>query len=108
MTRAKSWREVRAQRPLNERTVAAYKRLMDAEIKLGELRRRRGISQATLAEALAVSQPNVSRIEQEDDVYLSTLTRYVAALGGHLEIQAVFPEETITMLREPDTTPAPA
>jgi hypothetical protein len=55
-----------------------------------------------IANALEVSQPNVSRIEQEDDVYLSTLARYVSALGGHLEVLAVFPEETITLLREPD------
>jgi hypothetical protein len=53
-------------------------------------------------EALEVSQPNVSRIEQEDHVYLSTLARGVAALGGHLEVPAVFPEETITVLREHD------
>jgi transcriptional regulator with XRE-family HTH domain len=98
---AKNWRTVRAQRPLNEKRVAAFKRLMDAELRLSELRSRRGLSQAAIAEALAVSQPNISRIEQEDDVYLSTLARYVAALGGHLEIQAVFPEETITLLREP-------
>jgi DNA-binding XRE family transcriptional regulator len=103
-TKTKSWRKVRAQRPLNERKVAAYKRLMEAEIRLSELRQRRGISQAKIAAALEVSQPNVSRIEQEEDVYLSTLARYVAALGGHLEILAVFPEETITVLREPDST----
>ena len=75
---------------------------MKAEVRLGELRGHRGLSQAAIADALAVSQPNVSRIEQEDDVYLSTLARYVAALGGHLEIQAVFPDETVTVLREPD------
>jgi transcriptional regulator with XRE-family HTH domain len=74
---------------------------MEAELQLAEVRRRRGVSQATIAEALEVSQPNVSRIEQQDDVYLSTLARYVAALGGHLEVRAVFPEETVTLLREP-------
>jgi hypothetical protein len=55
-----------------------------------------------------VSQSNVSRIEQEEDVYLSTLARYIAALGGHLEVLAVFPEETVTVLREPDPSEAPA
>ena len=99
---AKPWPTIRGQRPLNESRVATYKRLMDAELRLAEVRRRRGLSQAAIAEALEVSQPNVSRIEQEDDVYLSTLARYVAALGGHLEVLAVFPEETITVLREPD------
>ncbi|MBV9338793.1 MAG: XRE family transcriptional regulator [Solirubrobacterales bacterium] len=75
---------------------------MDAELRLAEARRRRGVSQATIAEALEVSQPNVSRIEQEEDVYLSTLARYVAALGGHLEVLAVFDDETVTLLREPE------
>jgi transcriptional regulator with XRE-family HTH domain len=74
---------------------------MEVELQLAEARRRRGVSQAAIAAALEVSQPNVSRIEQQDDVYLSTLARYIAALGGHLEVLAVFPEETITLLREP-------
>ena len=99
---AKSWRTIRGQRTLNETEVTSYRQLMDAELRLAEARRRRGVSQAVIAEALEVSQPNVSRIEQQDDVYLSTLARYVAALGGHLEVTAVFPEETITLLREPE------
>ena len=99
---AKSWRTIRGQRTLNESEVTSYRQLMDAELRLAEARRRRGVSQAVIAEALEVSQPNVSRIEQQDDVYLSTLARYVAALGGHLEVTAVFPEETITLLREPE------
>ena len=98
---ARSWRTVREQRPLNEDQVVAYRRLMDAELRLGEMRQRRGVSQAAIAQALEVSQPNVSRIEQQDDVYLSTVARYVAALGGHLEVRAVFGEETIMLLREP-------
>jgi transcriptional regulator with XRE-family HTH domain len=73
---------------------------MQAELQLSELRNRRGLSQAVIAEALSVSQPNISRIEQEEDLYLSTLARYVTALGGHLEVQAVFPDETITLLRD--------
>lgn len=105
---AKSWQSVRAQRPLNESRVTTYKRLMDAEVRLGELRARRAVSQAQVAEILSVSQPNVSRIEQEDDLYLSTLARYVAALGGHLEIRAVFSDETITIIRLPDEDTNPA
>jgi DNA-binding XRE family transcriptional regulator len=92
---------VRAQRPLDEGRVETYRRLMDAELKLAAVRRRRGVSQATLAGELGVSQPNVSRIEQEDDVYLSTLARYVAALGGQLQVVAVFPEETVSLLEVP-------
>ncbi|MGI8573609.1 MAG: helix-turn-helix domain-containing protein [Solirubrobacteraceae bacterium] len=103
----KNWREVRAQRPLDERRVTAFRRLMDAETTLHEIRERRGVSQAKLAAALEMSQPNVSRIESEDDVYLSTLARYVAALGGHIEVSAVFPDETVTVLSDPEPEPEP-
>lgn len=108
MPRTKSWREVRGQRPLNEARVAEYKRLMDAELRLAELRIRRGVSQATVADVLSVSQPNISRIEAEDDVYVSTVARYVAALGGHIELRAVFPDETITLLRLPEDSESEA
>ncbi len=79
---------------------------MDAQTRLADLRKQRGVSQSAIADALAVSQPNISRIEQEDDLYLSTLARYVAALGGHLEVTAVFEDERVTVLREPDDADA--
>ncbi|MBI4261223.1 MAG: XRE family transcriptional regulator [Actinobacteria bacterium] len=50
-------------------------------------------SNRILAGALGVSQANVSRVEREGDVYLSTLRNYVSALGGKLELRAVFPDE---------------
>ena len=86
------WRTLRRKRPLNEERMALYRRVIEADLRagglrLGELRRRRGVHQTVLADALDVSQPNVSRIEAQDDVYLSTLARYVAALGGDLEVR---------------------
>ena len=36
---------------------------------------------------------------------LVSLTKVVEALGGHVEVRAVFDDETITLLREP---PPPA
>jgi transcriptional regulator with XRE-family HTH domain len=88
--------------------MALYQRIVDAELRLGELRlaelrRGRGVSQATVADALDVSQPNISRIEQSDDLRLSTLNRYVAALGGRLEVQAIFDDASFSLL--PDPTP---
>jgi transcriptional regulator with XRE-family HTH domain len=65
---------------------------------LAALRSERGVSQRQVAGALGVSQANVSRIEHEEDVYLSTLRRYVAALGGELEVTAVFPDERVTLV----------
>jgi DNA-binding XRE family transcriptional regulator len=97
------WRTIRRKRPLNEERVGLYRRVVEADARLSSLqiarlRRRRGVSQALVADALDVSQPNISRIEQQDDLYLSTLARYVAALGGELELRAVFPDETVTLL----------
>jgi len=37
-----------------------------------------------------VNQSEVSKIEHRTDVYISTLAEYVEALGGRLEIRAVF------------------
>ncbi len=73
---------------------------MDAEARLDAVRRRRGVSETALGDALEASESGRAR-EQQEDVYLDTVARYVAALGGHLEVRAVFPDETITVLREP-------
>lgn len=65
---------------------------------LGELRRKLDLTQAIVADRLDVTQENVSQIERgEADVRLSTLNRYVEALGGRLEVRAAFPEETVAL-----------
>jgi transcriptional regulator with XRE-family HTH domain len=65
---------------------------------LSELRRKFDLTQAIVADRLDVTQENISQIERgEADVRLSTLSRYVAALGGHLEVRAAFPEETVAL-----------
>jgi len=74
------------------------RRAYDAILTLAELREAKGLTQSELAERLGVSQPNVSKLESAvasphaGAVYLSTLGGYIAALGGHLEVRAVFPE----------------
>lgn len=57
---------------------------------LQELREQRRVSQVELATKLGVRQPTVSKIERRDDVALSTLRRYVEALGGELHVTAQF------------------
>lgn len=66
-----------------------------AEMPLHELRRARDLSQATLADALETDQGNISRMEQRTDMYISTVRRYVEAMGGSLEIVARFPEGAV-------------
>src|SRR4051812_28831616 len=87
-----SARELRRRRPPNRRRVDAIKRTVELEIALNVLRERRGITQEQVAAQLATSRPNVSRIEREDDVRMSTLQRYIEALGGELELIARFPD----------------
>lgn len=56
-------------------------------LKLRELRQAVGETQASLAEKDAgFSQAAISRLEKQDDVLLSTLRRYVEALGGRLRL----------------------
>ena len=60
-------------------------------LALGDLRESLGVTQTELAGVLGVSQPNVSKLEGKDDIRLSTLGGYVAALGGRLVVRVVFP-----------------
>lgn len=92
------WKDLRAElitTPEDEAAVAAYIELGEAEVRLYELRKRRGVSQEAVADAMNTSQPTVSKMERSHDVRLSTLQRYVKAMGGRLELRAVFDDETV-------------
>ena len=79
-------------------------RLTEAILHLTRLREAHGATQQQIADAWEATQANVSQIEHTPDIFLSTLHRYVEALGGRLEIRAVFPDETID-LTPPETSP---
>lgn len=64
------------------------------QIPLQELRRAREYSQQTLANAMGVPQSAISKIERRTDAYVSTLRKYLHAMGGELEIVAAFPDGT--------------
>jgi DNA-binding XRE family transcriptional regulator len=84
--------------PVRRARIEERKRAIDAVLSLAELRNGRGISQRSMAGTLGVSQANVSRIEHEEDIYLSTLRKYVAALGGEVEITVIFPDEKVSLV----------
>lgn len=66
-----------------------------AGLRLAELRAERGLTQVQLADRLGMTQENVSRIERAEDTQLSTIRRYVEALGGSLELHAVFEDRDV-------------
>jgi hypothetical protein len=76
----------------------AYRQLCEAEYRLDDLRERRGLSLSELDER-ADRQPPRSFARLADE--LVSLARVVEALGGHVDVRAVFDDETITLLREP-------
>jgi DNA-binding XRE family transcriptional regulator len=80
--------------PQRAARVEEYRVAIENALALAEMRRRRGVTQKQLAAAMHVSQANISRIEHGEDVQLSTIQRYISALGGHLELRAVFPDRT--------------
>ena len=73
------------------------KRFQDslASMPLDELRKLREMTQLQLGEVLGVHQSEVSKIEHRSDICVSTLIEYVEALGGRLEIRAVFPDRQV-------------
>jgi plasmid maintenance system antidote protein VapI len=77
-----------------ERAERRTKELL-GELLLSELRELAGKSQQQLAAALGIKQPSLSKLENQDDMQVSTLRRIVQALGGELEVFARFPKGAV-------------
>jgi len=72
------------------------------EMPLEELRAARELTQTSLAKILGVGQSEISKIENRADMYVSTLASYVKAMGGELEICAVFREGKVKITQFED------
>ena len=64
---------------------------------LQELRQSLNVTQQGLARELDLSQPALSKLEHQDDIQVSTLSRFVEALGGELKLVASFPDREIVI-----------
>ncbi len=62
------------------------------QMALDELRSAREFTQAELSQVLKVDQGSISKLERRTDMYIGTLRRYIEAMGGSLQIRAVFPD----------------
>ncbi len=74
------------------------------EMPLHELRAARHLTQQQLARTLDMTQAAVSQLEQRTDIYLSTLENFVEAMGGRLEMYAVFPDGKVKLGLDRETS----
>jgi hypothetical protein len=82
-----------------QRAIAARARELMAEyLTLQDLRKARALTQERMAALLGIKQENVSRLEKRSDLLLSTLSSYVAAMGGRLRLVAEFPDRPPVVL----------
>lgn len=76
-----------------QRIMAAAEELEAEYLSLQELRKAAGLTQAEVARGLQMPQSNVSRLERESDMLLSTLRNYIDAIGGSLTILVELPNQ---------------
>lgn len=88
-----SHKEVMKTLPLERRSriESKAKEILEEEMTLRDLRAVQHLTQTQIAELLGVTQDTVSRMEYRADMLLSTMTRYVEAMGGTLKLIAEFP-----------------
>ena len=93
------WADVKRLRYSDEE-IAERNRAADVavlEMNLREIRELAGKTQVEVAEAAEMSQGDVSRMERREDHLLSTLRRYVEALGGEVEVIARIGDRSVRL-----------
>ena len=94
----RKWSEIK------EKMAPERRARLDADVRrevlameLRELRKEAGKTQTEVAEVAEMTQAELSKFERRDNHLLSTLRRYVTALGGELEVVAVFDNKRIAL-----------
>lgn len=93
------WEELRKKK-LTPAQLEQIDRDVERELIAMDLRAVRellGKTQVDIAEATDMTQSEVSRLEHRADVRLSTLRRYVEALGGEVEVFATFGDKKVRL-----------
>ena len=99
---ARTFNQVLATLPVKRR--AKIERRASELATLKDLRQAVERTQEELAVSLGVGQDTISRIERRSDMLLSTLRRYVEAMGGKLELVAEFPDRPRIVIDQLTTT----
>lgn len=69
-----------------------------ATIRLQQFRKSHQKTQKEMAKAMGLSQPALSEFERRPNITIQAMQRYVEALGGKLEIKAIFQEGSEDLL----------
>ena len=88
---SKKWKDLKGR--MSEESRARVDARVEQTLRampLAEIRKAVGQTQQELAKALDVAQGSVSKFENATDMYLSTLRKYVRALGGELSLSVTF------------------
>jgi predicted transcriptional regulator len=96
----RTWKSVKAKRLGHDGEARVTKRV-EEEIRaltLKELRQDLSLTQSDLAAIAEMTQSELSRLESRADHRISTLRRYVEALGGRIEITAVVGSRRVRLL----------
>ncbi len=98
-----SFAELRARMsPEAQAAAEAEAMRLDEEMDLAEVRRALRLSQEEIGQVLQVGQGSVAKIEKRADMYVSTLRRFIEAMGGELEIVARFSDHAVKIKNSAD------
>jgi transcriptional regulator with XRE-family HTH domain len=95
---ARNLEQVLAKLPAKRRAKVEKRAAELATLK--DLRQAVERTQEELATALGVGQDTISRLERRSDMLLSTLKRYVEAMGGKLNLIAKFPNRPPVIIEQ--------
>lgn len=82
----------------DRRIVEKTKQVLFMEYDLvSQLRKDQDLTQKEVAEIMEIRQAAISKLENQEDILIGTLRRYIRALGGELEIRAKFPDREVAL-----------
>ncbi len=106
---AHNWKDIRRTlSPEREEETRRYVKSVVESVTLNQLREARSLTQTNLASILGINQGSVSKMEKRTDMYVSTLRSFIQAMGGQLQIKAVFPEGEVQIEQFESVTESPA
>lgn len=91
--------------PASRARIDAQKQAMDDALALNALRDRVQHAHGCTPMVLDLSEAADAVANRSHELYLLTLQHYVAEMGGHLVVEAVFPDVRVNFLRRRDDSP---